>query len=81
MNCKDEKMKCPHLTRWIGFFCNADQGAYVPSLFQLEEYCKTIAYKKCPFLLGNPSEIPEADVSQLVREEYINDAYVRNESR
>jgi hypothetical protein len=78
---RSERIRCPHLGKMKKFFCNADQRVYVPSLFQLEEYCRSMAHKKCPFFVGNASEISAADVSQLVREEYFNNACVRNERR
>jgi len=29
-----------------------DKAVYIPSLFELEEYCKTAKYKKCPLIRG-----------------------------
>jgi len=43
-------MKCPHLIKWLTFTCKAKETIYFPSSFQLQEYCKTISYKKCPFI-------------------------------
>ncbi len=43
-------LKCPYLTKWIIFTCQAGEVPYVPSLFQLEEYCKSKQHKKCPLL-------------------------------
>ncbi len=46
-------MKCPHLRRWTVAACRIDKKVYVPSVFQLEEYCRTGEHKKCPFFLKN----------------------------
>ncbi|MBF0505410.1 MAG: hypothetical protein HQL09_01120 [Nitrospirae bacterium] len=43
-------LKCPYLTRWLIYTCQAGEDPYVPSLFQLEEYCKSKQHKKCPFV-------------------------------
>jgi hypothetical protein len=42
-------MKCPHLVKWLAFACDAKEKMYLPSSFQLREYCKGKYYKKCPF--------------------------------
>lgn len=44
-------MKCPHLNRWIIATCKIDDRTYVPSVFQLDEYCKTRGHKRCPFFV------------------------------
>lgn len=45
-------MKCTHLiaSRYISA-CSALDKPYVPSLFELGEYCKTTDHRKCPFYL------------------------------
>jgi len=43
-------LKCPYLTKWLIYTCQAGEDPYVPSLFQLEEYCKSKQHKKCPFV-------------------------------
>ncbi|HUO76468.1 MAG TPA: hypothetical protein VMU21_02730 [Thermodesulfovibrionales bacterium] len=52
-------MKCPHLNRWIVATCKIDDRTYVPSVFQLDEYCKTGGHKRCPFFVKNVSEKKE----------------------
>lgn len=52
-------MKCPHLMKWVTFLCKADQEVYSPSLFQIEEYCRSTAHKKCPFFLGISDKNPD----------------------
>jgi hypothetical protein len=45
-------MKCTHLIESGDISaCSALDKPYVPSLFELVEYCKTIDHKKCPFYL------------------------------
>jgi hypothetical protein len=44
-------MKCPHLLKWSISSCKALDKPYVPSLFELEEYCRTKDHRKCPFYL------------------------------
>ncbi|MEE9524863.1 MAG: hypothetical protein V3V59_08975 [Thermodesulfovibrionales bacterium] len=43
-------MKCPYLKGGKSSGCNAQRNPYLPSWFELQEYCKTTqAFKKCPF--------------------------------
>ena len=44
-------MECPHLIKWITFFCKAEDKVYAPSVFQINEYCRSAGHVKCPFLL------------------------------
>lgn len=44
-------MRCYHLMRLDISTCNAVEKFYVPSLFELEEYCMSVDYRKCPFYL------------------------------
>ncbi len=43
-------MKCPNITGKYRLSCNAHEKAeiYVPSLFELEEYCKNSRHSRCP---------------------------------
>lgn len=54
-------MKCPHLAKWVVSVCKAVSNTYVPSNFELQEYCKTKSHKKCPFFLKNTAVKREAD--------------------
>jgi len=48
-------MKCPHLLRWTVSSCKADAKPYVPSIFELDQYCTVRAYKNCPlYRVANP---------------------------
>ena len=47
----EEAMKCPHLNLWLVAACRIDDTVYVPSSFQLQEYCKKKSHKKCPFFM------------------------------
>jgi hypothetical protein len=44
-------MKCTHLIRDRNVVCEALDRPYVPSLFQLAEYCGSSGYRKCPFYM------------------------------
>jgi len=51
-NNEGGSMKCTRLiSRGKASFCRALGKPYVPSLFELGEYCKTIDHRKCPFYL------------------------------
>ncbi len=45
-------MRCPHLTEHIFPLALWIKAVYIPSLFELEEYCKTSRHKKCPLSYG-----------------------------
>lgn len=66
----EEIMKCPHLKRWFVATCKIEEMnmIYVPSAFQLQEYCKTKGHKKCPFFIKNLSENEEMNGQVPVRE-------------
>ena len=64
----EEIMKCPHLRRWTVAACRIDEKVYVPSVFQLEEYCKTREHKKCPFFVKYCSENKKVNAQVPVRE-------------
>ena len=55
----EETMKCPHLLKWVIPTCRALDKPYVPSLFELEEYCRTESYRKCPFCLPGDNQNKE----------------------
>ncbi|HEB75445.1 MAG TPA: hypothetical protein ENJ04_03740 [Nitrospirae bacterium] len=42
-------MKCPFLREWMASPCRAGDTPYVPSGFQLTEYCRSTDHRKCPF--------------------------------
>ncbi len=42
------KKKCPHLQKWTVASCRADKKPYVPSIYELEEYCSDERHKGCP---------------------------------
>lgn len=60
-------MKCPSLEKWVILNqCHASwsQGSgkssyYIPSIFQMEEYCKTRNHQKCPLYLDFISKTSE----------------------
>jgi hypothetical protein len=44
-------MKCTHLIKGRILSCKALERPYVPSLYQLAEYCRSAEHRKCPFYL------------------------------
>ncbi len=64
----EEAMKCPHLRRWTVAACRIDEKLYVPSVFQLEEYCRTREHRKCPFFVKRLSGRKEVNGPIPVRE-------------
>ena len=57
-----KRLKCPHLTKLLICTCKACEIPYAPTLFQLEEYCKSKQHEKCPFYL----QMREYEVTALV---------------
>lgn len=64
----EEVMKCPHLRRWSVAACRIDEKVYVPSVFQLEEYCKKREHKKCPFFVKYYSENKKVNAQNPVQD-------------
>jgi hypothetical protein len=56
-------MKCPHLSGTRILFCTVNRAVYVPSLFELEEYCTTSRFSKCPLLRSRSQEEENASLS------------------
>ena len=42
-------MTCPFLIETVVLICTANSGVYVPSIFELEEYCQSEKSKSCPY--------------------------------
>ncbi len=40
--------KCPHLQKWTVSSCRADKKPYVPSIYELKEYCTDEGHERCP---------------------------------
>lgn len=49
-------MKCPFLKGNYLASCKADREVYVPTTFELREYCKTSQYLICPFYFRAKNE-------------------------
>jgi len=49
-------MKCPFLSGEYMLSCKALREVYVPSIFELDEYCKNIQHRMCPFYIKNEGE-------------------------
>lgn len=60
-------MKCPHLVKWIISSCMASDRPYIPSPFELEEYCYTIRQNKCPLHIKSMKD------NDVLRNEWINE--------
>ncbi len=41
-------MSCPHLFKWTVSSCKADDKPYIPSVYELQEYCTVGAHERCP---------------------------------
>ena len=39
---------CPYLTGNYILSCKADLQVYIPSVYELEEYCKSVRHTLCP---------------------------------
>ena len=42
-------MTCPFLAGTGVLICTANSGVYVPSIFEIEEYCQSEKSKNCPY--------------------------------
>ncbi len=61
LNNEEQAMKCPHLIKWMITSCKAaGNRPYVPSLFELKEYCSTTSHRKCPFYMKDPLSADKA---------------------
>ena len=49
-------MYCSYLKGNYVVSCRATKEVYVPSGFELEEYCRSIRHKVCPFYVGRSPE-------------------------
>jgi hypothetical protein len=43
---------CTFLIGNYVFSCNAGKGVYVPSIFEMREYCRQTQYRICPHYLN-----------------------------
>jgi hypothetical protein len=59
----EKNMKCPHLIKGVICSCEVLDNQYIPSLFELQEYCRTRHHRKCPFLLRKDVEPNANDYS------------------
>jgi hypothetical protein len=59
-------MKCPHLMKWVRASCEAFEKPYLPSMFELEEYCRRKDHRKCPFYLRNTISAARSVESNLL---------------
>lgn len=46
--------KCPNLVEWLDWviiLCKKGERPYVPSLAEMQRYCKNNSFSKCPYYL------------------------------
>ncbi len=43
--------KCPHLLKWTISSCKANKKPYIPSIFELDEYCTGDGHERCPLYM------------------------------
>ncbi len=60
-NKKEESMSCPHLNLWRVITCKIGDRIYIPSIYQLREYCETRWHKRCPFNIKRITEKNEEE--------------------
>jgi hypothetical protein len=48
---KSRTKKCEYLSGEYVLACKANKVLYVPSSFEMEEYCKSIRHVVCPFYM------------------------------
>lgn len=49
-------MRCPFLTGKYMLYCTALKEVYVPSIFELDEYCKNDGYGMCSAYMKRDAE-------------------------
>lgn len=66
-------MKCPYLTGNYMFSCTAAKAVYVPSIFELDEYCKESRHTMCPFYckVGDDGDFTEVGEALLHRTDVV----------
>ena len=51
-------MRCTFFIGNYVFSCNAGKRVYVPSIFEMREYCKQIQYRICPHYMNAKEHRP-----------------------
>lgn len=70
--------KCPNLVEWIDWvvlLCDKGKSPYVPDICELQKYCKTATYHKCPFYVNqskNGAESSNGIKSEVTVNEYLH---------
>jgi hypothetical protein len=59
------KMTCPHLSESYILSCKADLGVYVPSLFELNQFCQSDRHTVCPYYSLVDNGPPEKNANAL----------------
>lgn len=42
-------MECPHFAGVLMKYCAAEKAVYVPSIYEMREYCRHQQHRLCPF--------------------------------
>ena len=61
-------MRCPHLLDWTVSSCKADKKPYVPSIYELQEYCTVREHQRCPLYVDVDRD--EEESSAEAREDW-----------
>ncbi len=49
-------MRCPNLLTWTFSSCIADDTPYVPSIYELREFCNNKRHRRCPLYTGSAED-------------------------
>jgi len=59
-------MKCPFLKGRYMFSCSARREVYVPSTFELGEYCRSTRCRVCPFYAAAQDEGRPFTIEEII---------------
>lgn len=64
-------MKCPFLTGQYMYSCEAERGVYIPSDFEMREYCESSMHSLCSFY-GKAQDIWVPDVDGIEKRTWLS---------
>jgi hypothetical protein len=47
-SCRETHMECPHFNGVFMKYCVAEKEVYIPSIYEIREYCQFIQHRVCP---------------------------------
>ncbi|MGV1098382.1 hypothetical protein ACUUL3_03100 [Thiovibrio sp. JS02] len=59
MSCKHLYLYSPAGKQWSVASCSCKSTPYVPSMQELDSYCRTARYALCPFFLLSLAGVPQ----------------------